>query len=114
MPKVKNRGDRAPQLPPKEKIDNTDLLKKAQCKIFHNKERRSTFAFKVEDGKVLFAEAKCHKNDTFSKKIGTKIAATKLLMDEDVRWVNVSFAAPVILSQEFLLPPRNVKVKTNA
>lgn len=63
----------------REKINNTKLVDEFKAiggKILHfNGKRRSmTVAFIPKNGRVEIATAITHRNDTFTKKIGTKLA----------------------------------------
>lgn len=68
--------------PKPDPIDNTELVEQFRAeggRIFHalpyNSGRRGvTFAFKLKGGRIEFATAVQHRNDTFTKKIGTKTA----------------------------------------
>lgn len=68
--------------PKPEPIDNTELVEQFRAEggriyhalPYHSGRRGVTFAFKVKGGRVEFATAVQHRNDTFTKKIGTKTA----------------------------------------
>lgn len=63
-------------------IDNTELVETFRSeggRLYHARpygsgRRGVTFAFKIKGSRVEFATAVQHRNDTFTKKIGTKTA----------------------------------------
>lgn len=65
-----------------DKIDNTELVETFRSeggKLFHARpfgtgRRGITFAYKVKGSRIEFATAVQHRNDTFTKKVGTKTA----------------------------------------
>lgn len=80
--KTKDRGTKAPEIAPKPpRIDNTEAVELFRAEggnIVHchpTRNRRGvTFAYKVRSGHIEFATAVQHRNDTFTKRIGTKTA----------------------------------------
>lgn len=66
---------------PKEIINNTRLVedfRKDGGRIVHRRpkgnRRGVTFAFRVKGGRIEIATSVTHRNDCFSKKVGTKLA----------------------------------------
>ncbi len=62
-------------------IDNTELVEAFRCsggRLFHvlptGKLRGMTFAYRVKGSRIEFATSVQHRNDTFTKKMGTKTA----------------------------------------
>lgn len=67
---------------PVEEIDNTELVETFRAeggRLYHARpfgsgRRGVTFAFKIKGSRIEFATAVQHRNDTFTKKVGTRTA----------------------------------------
>lgn len=65
-----------------EEIDNTELVETfraeggrlCHARPFGSGRRGVTFAFKIKGSRIEFATAVQHRNDTFTKKVGTRTA----------------------------------------
>ena len=80
--KTKGRGTKAPPANTREKLNNSELVEEFRAsggRIYHHRPSPSgargvTFAFVQRGSRMEVSSAVQHRNDTFTKKIGTRLA----------------------------------------
>lgn len=82
--RTRNRGTQAPVVQPKPRIDNSEIIAQAGCRVIHVrpmvKGAGGTLAYRRKDnGNLEVSCAFLHTADAFNKKMGTRTAVNKLL-----------------------------------